>query len=435
MGWSTEVIGGPTGRYAAVGRRGVSYAVTVLSAVASVFVALGVLQKHSCVQNGWGAPDSLWRACYSDLAVGLNVSGGPWASGAQGQPVLTAILAWMLRQITPSGSSLATQQYYFAFAAVFIAVLIAVTVIATTSVLRGTPWLAAHAALSPVIVTASLVSLDAFGVALATIGMVLWMRNKPLAAGILLGAAVMARTYPLIIVAAIVMVALRDRRSRALVELLVGVAAAAAVSLCIAYLASGDPFAVYRQWNAAGAGYGSPWLVLSILKVKLSASTLTALAISGWVAALLVGAYLVMRPRHATPLAPLVLTMLVIVMCTGKSFPVQQAIWILPLLALAAMRWREHLVWAGVEVTYFVMTMVYAASGSDASHNLAPAMYVVFALVRLVAYAAIAWVSWESAEQLADLQDPDAAARAEADLREQLSTESGDDSLIVGGPA
>ena len=35
--------------------------------------------------------------------------------------------------------------------------------------------------------------------------------------------------------------------------------------LAVAYLAGGDPFTVYRNWNAAGPGYGSPWFLLTLL--------------------------------------------------------------------------------------------------------------------------------------------------------------------------
>lgn len=437
VSWATPVIGGVSGRYAAVGRRGISYAITVLSALASVMVALGVAQKHFCVQRGWGAPDSLWRACYSDLAVGVTAQGGPWAQGGPGenQPVLTAVLHWLVREAIPSGSSLAAQQYYFAFGAVLIALFIAAATIATASAMRDTPWLAAHIALSPVLITASLVSFDAFGVALATIGLVLWMRDKPLVAGVVLAAAVMARSYPLVIVAAIAMVALRDDRLRDLVRLLAAGTAVVAVCFGVVFLLDGDPTLVYRNWNAAAPGYGSPWFLLSILKVQVSASTATWLALFGWLFALFVGAYLVRRPRHLTPLAPLALTMLVIVMITGKAFPVQQALWILPLLALTAVRWREHLVWAGVEVTYFVMTMLYIASRSDADKGMPAATYLIFALVRLIAWGAITWISWESAEELEDHRDPEAAAARDAWLERELSTAEGGDSHVVPGPA
>ncbi len=438
VGWSTEVIGGPVGRYAAVGRQGMSYAVVVLSSLASVFVALGVVQKEYCVRNGWGAPDSLWRACYSDLPVAAGQTGGPWSAGGPGQsqPVLTAVLHWGLRVILPTETGVAAQRTYFTAGAIVIALLVAATVIATASMLRGTPWLAAHAALSPVLVTASLVSFDMFGVALATIGFALWVRGRPLPAGLLLGLAVMARTYPLVLILAIALVAVRDRRTADLGRMLLGVVVACAVCLGGAYAAGGDPLLVYRNWNAQAPGFGSPWQVMGLLKMPVSAHTASALAVIGWVIALLVGVYLTRRPRHLTPLAPLAMTMLVIVMCTGKSFPVQQAVWLLPLLALVAMRWREHLIWATVEVVYFVMTWMYVAGSSDPNKGLAPEGYLIFALVRLVAWAAIAWIAWESAEQLEDFRDPQGAAAAEAELAGQLAEKfSTDDSAIVRGRA
>lgn len=440
-GWATQVIGGPTGRYAAVGRRGISYAVTVLSALASVMVALGVGQKTYCVKNGWSAPDSLWRACYSDVAVGLNVEGGPWAKGGPGenQPVLTAILHWVLRKVVPSGSGLSVQQYYFAICAVVVALLVAATVIATAHLLRGTPWLAAHVALSPVLITASLISLDMFGVALATFGFLFWVRERPALAGIALGAATMARSYPLVIVAAIALVALRDRRSEALARMLGAGTVTAVACLAVAYLAGGDPFTVYRNWNAAGPGYGSPWFLLTLLKVDVDPSAATWLAVFGWLLALLVGAYLVRRPAHLTPLAPLALTMLVIVFVTGKSFPVQQALWILPFLALTAFRWREHLVWAGVEIVTFVITMLFIATRTGGVKGVAWQTYLIFVVTRLVAWVSVAWVSWESAEELQDHHDPESAAEADrqlvADLAHGNFSTGGDDSEIVGGPA
>lgn len=434
VAWSTEVIGGPTGRYAAVGRQGMTYAVVVLSSMASVFVALGVVQKEYCVRNGWGSPNSLWHACYSDLPVAAGQTGGPWSagSGGQSQPVLTAVLQWLLRVVLPNEAGGAAQRTYFAAGAVLIALLVAATVIATMSALRGTPWLTAHVALSPVLVTSALVSFDMLGVALAAIGFALWMRGRPLPAGILLGLAVMARSYPLVLIAAIVLVAIRDRRTTDLGRFMLGAVVSCAVCLGGAYVAGGDPLTVYSTWYQQGPGYGSPWQVMGLLKMPVSAHAASVLAMLGWLVAVVVGAYLCRRPRHLTPLAPLAMTMLVIVMCTGKSFPVQQAVWLLPLLALVAMRWREHLIWATVEVVYFAMTWMYVAASADPNKGLAPEGYLIFALVRLVAWAAISWIGWESAEQLEDLRDPAGARTAQAELDRELST---GDSAIVGGRA
>lgn len=401
---ATGIIGGPVGRFAAIGRRGWTYAAAMLSALASVLVALGVLQKNHCVREGWGSPGALWHACYSDLPVGSGgpKGGTPWSSGGAGntQPVLTAILDWIVKQLTPGGSALGTQQVYFAIGTVIIALLIALTTIATASMLRSTPWLAAHVALSPVLITAALVSFDVLGVALATVGMALWARRHPAAAGVCLGAAVMARTYPLVLLGAITLIALRDGARGPLARCLTGAAAAIVVCFGVAYAWGGDPLAPYRGWWHQAAGYGSPGYLLTAAHHPLPATSLSIIAVLGWVVAFLLGVYLTGRPVERTQLAPLALTMLVIVLLTGKSMSVQSCLWVLPLMALAALRWREHLLWAGAEIVYFVMTWMYIAGPSNTAKALPAAAYSFFLLIRLIAYVGIAWASWETSQDL-----------------------------------
>lgn len=411
---ATEVIGGPVGRFAAIGRRGWTYAAAMLSALASVLIALGVLQKNHCVRDGWGSPGALWRACYSDLPVGSGgpKGGTPWSSGGAGrtQPVLTAILDWVVKQLTPGGSALATQQVYFAIGTVVIVLLIALITVATASMVRDTPWLAAHVALSPVLITAALVSFDVLGVALATVGMALWARKHPAAAGICLGAAVMARTYPLVILGAIVLVALRDDARAPLARCLGGAAGAIVVCLGLAYAWGGDPLAPYRGWWHQDAGYGSPAYLLTVAHHPLPATSLSIIAVLGWAVAFLLGVYLSGRPVIRTQLAPLALTMLVIVMLTGKSMSVQSCMWVLPLMALVALRWREHLMWAGAEIAYFVMTWMFIAGPSNTAKAMPGAAYAFFLLVRMIAYIGIAWASWESSDDLpGDPAEPYAA--------------------------
>lgn len=392
------VFGGVSGRFATVGRRGWPFVAALLSAAASVMVALSVLQKDHCVKVGWGSPGALWRACYSDIPIGAGTSyANPWSAGAPGQsqPVLTAILNWALQRLVPGGASLSQQQILFALGAAVVVLCIALTVTATAATLRDTPWLAAHVALSPVLITASMVSFDLFGVALAALGLWCWARSRPLAAGILLGAAVMARTYPLVFVAALVLLCLRDRRPTDLARLLAGVAGVSAVCIGLAVAVGGQPFAPYAAWNDASASYGSLWLVLSFAGISIPAHSLTVIAVCGWVIALVVGIVLV-RGVPGAQFAPVALTMLVIVLLTGKSMPVQTCLWVLPLIALSAMRWREHLVWAGVEIVYFVMTWMYAAQPSNPDKGLPPAGYAVFSVVRSLAYVGLAWAAWES---------------------------------------
>ena len=393
----SQVFGGPVGRFATIGRRGWPFVAALLSAAASVMVALSVLQKSHCVKVGWGSPGSLWRACYSDIPIGVGGSGGPWAAGGPGQsqPVLTAVLTWFAQKVVPGGGSLEEQQMLFAVGAVIVVLCIALTVTATAATLRDTPWLAAHVALSPVLITASMVSFDVFGVALAALGLWAWSRHHPLLAGTLLGAAVMARTYPLVFIAVLVMLCLRDGRRHDLARLVAGALGVIAICIGLAVAVGGEPFAPYAAWNNAGPGYGSVWLLLQTAGIAIPAHPLTVIAVAGWVIALLIGV-VALRVRPDAAFAPLALMLLVIVLLTGKAMSVQTCLWILPLLALSAVRWRDHLIWAGVEIVYFIMVWMYIAAQSNAAKGLPAAAYAVFSLARSLAYVGIAWAAWDS---------------------------------------
>ncbi|WP_050671230.1 glycosyltransferase family 87 protein [Luteipulveratus halotolerans] len=390
-----EVIGGVVGRYAGVGRRPWTFAAALLSAAASVFVALGVLQKNHCVRSGWSTPGSLWRACYSDLpgAVTAQHLSDPWATGGPGesQPVLTAYLTWLVRLLTPEGSGLVEQRFYFAAAAIVIVLLIAVTVAAVAATLPRSPWVAAHVALSPVLITASLMSYDMLGVALMALGVLAWTRRHPLMAGTLLGAATMARTFPAVVIVAIALVAWRERRQTALWRVLSGAVAAIAVGLILGWAVGGDPLASYQVWSDQSAGYGSSWLVVQIAGLDLPAAALTALAVIGWVLALVVGVYLATDRERNLDVAHLSLVMLVVVMVTGKSVSVQSALWLLPLIALCGLRWRDHLVWAGIELASFAAVWMYAGTSFNENRSLPGPAYALLTVLRLLAWIGLAW--------------------------------------------
>lgn len=412
---ATQVVGGPVGRYAAVGRRGWAYVAAVLSSLASVLIALGVLQKNHCVRSGWSTPGSLWRECYSDLPVAVTGTEGssPWAVGGAGhsQPVLTAVLTWALRHLVPSGTSLSQQQAYFAIGAVVIALLVAGTVAATALALEDTPWLAAHVALSPVLITAALISFDMLGVALMAGGLAAWARRKPVLAGVLLGAATMARSFPALVLVAIALVALREGQRSATVRLLVGALVTIGVVLGLAYAWGGDPLEVYGTWADQGPSYGSPWLVLQIMKVAIPAGPLTLITVIGWAVALMTGAYLATDRRRALPAAPVALLMVVIVMVTAKSLSVQAAVWVLPLVALSALRWRDHLLWAGAELIYFGGVWLYVGTSFDANKALPGPAYAVLVMLRLIALIGLAWAAVATHDELEDEREAADAIR------------------------
>ncbi|HEY5247604.1 MAG TPA: hypothetical protein VIJ15_04010, partial [Dermatophilaceae bacterium] len=214
---ASEIIGGPLGRYARLSRRATGYswlpAAAVLAGLSTLTVALGVLQKGHCLTKGWNNPDQFWHACYSDLPSSAGIGHAiPYLSGAPplDQPLISGLVMWLLGLLVPDGSALQRQQWYVALWAVLVTVIVIALVIVTAASVPRAPWRAAQVALSPVLVLAGLVSVDLLGVLLASVALWAWGRNKIFVAGLFMGLAISARTYPLVLLVAIGLLAVRS---------------------------------------------------------------------------------------------------------------------------------------------------------------------------------------------------------------------------------
>jgi hypothetical protein len=181
----------------------------------------------------------------------------------------------------------------------------------------------------------------------------------------------------------------------------------------------------YDGWRNAAPGYGSPWLIPGIwgpqigthdlpgfLGHVMAPSTATRLAALGWVVALLAGAVLALGARQRPRVAQVALVVVGIVLITGKSFPVQSSLWLLPLIALALPRWREHLIWFGAEAAYFIAVWLYAAGASTPTRGLPGRGYVWLLVIRLVVIGALVartwWEAWRPEHDLVRTPDPEA---------------------------
>jgi hypothetical protein len=363
----------------------------------------------------------------------------PYLPGGQplDQPVVTGVVMWLVGLVVPDGSALMRQQWYFALWAVLVVLLVMALVAVTAASVPRAPWRAAHVALSPVLVVAGLVSVDLLGVMLASVALWAWGRNKIWLAGFALGLAISARSYPLVLLVAIGLLALRSGRLGAWVRL-----AATAFATCLAvvlpwFLVSSDALlAAYRAWWGAGAGYGSVWMLPALLRPTmrpgilasvvgngLDPGAVTALAILGWALALVVGAYFALSRERRPTVAEVCLVMLVIVVVTGKAMPVQAGLWLLPLIALVGLTWRDHLIWAGFEVTYFVSVWLYIAGLSKPDRGLPARAYSLLVLLRVVAWLYVlvqVWREASSREPAVQLDPELAVAELDPDLAAEL---------------
>lgn len=417
---ATRAIGGPVGRFAAIGTRGLGAVAASLIALAGVLLALGVFQKGHCVVKGWANPDQFWRACYSDVPV-VHVTSAlaqrhlPWSGSGSDQPLLSGLVMWLIARLSPSaGDGVGAQQWVFTLWVGLAMIMLGMAVLAAVGLLPGDPWHASHLAASPVLVVLALISTDLVGIALVLWAWWAWTRSHPAVAGALLGLAFLVRPFPLLFLIALVLVALRDDRVREAATAVVSAALAALALFLPSLILIGEGIlAAPRNWWSSGPGYGAlalipqslsqcrvdlPWCraTKSLSILSLTPVAATAIALAGWALAIAVGWWLAHRSALRPNAVQVAAVMVLIVALTAKSLSVQSGLWLLPLLALSGIRWRDHLIWAAAEIVHFEATWLHIGFSSDAGKGLPAETYAMVIVLRMVAWAWVLWQVWES---------------------------------------
>ncbi len=423
--WASPVLGGPAGRRVAVPGHPWWSPARVLVLVALATTLLAVLRSQHCRAQGWTTPGQFVHTCYSDVAVLYGTLGGSPGSllgldaaapDGLAQPALTAYVAALLAvlvgplqgvsELLTGGADVvvdAGPRVYFDLFAVVAAGSLVVAVLAVASLSGRRPWDATLLAPSPVVVLSGLVSFDLMGVALGVLAVAVWARGRPLLAGVVLGLAVAARVHVVLVALALVLLAVRGGRAREVA--VAGSAAAftwAAVNLPMALLSPQAWTAPARTWWASEPGYGS-WLLVPRLLADEQVSGVQALtgpqssvvsAVLTVVVLVVVSVWALSAPR-APRLPVLVLLLLVGTFLVSKTVPVQASLWLLPWVALALPRWREHLWWWAAEALYVVAVWQYLVGLSEANRALPAGYYAVLMLGRLAAMAWLGWQAWQ----------------------------------------
>lgn len=390
---ASEVAGGPGGARVDPARHGWWDAPRVLVVVSVLVLSLGAVRHQHCRSAGWTSPGQFFHACYSDLPsqyASLAQHGVP----VESQPVGTAVLMRGMAALVPSGTSpadAAPVRAFFDLGVLASAVALVVVVLAVVGCSGRRPWDAALVAWSPLLVLASLVSLDLVGVALSTAGLWAWAWRRPVLAGALLGLAGTVRGYPLLVLGAVLVLAVRAGHARH------GAAAAAAATgawaaVNLPFLVR-DPQAWTGYWASAlpgPVGYGSPWKLAQLAGATPSTSVVFLGSLAGLVAVGVGVAVLALRAPVRPRLPAVAVLLLVGALLVLPAFPVQASLWVLPLAVLAVPRWRDHLLWAGAESVYVIVTWLHIAS-LDAPDRGAPAS--LYALALALRLAALAWLA------------------------------------------
>ncbi|WP_162873078.1 glycosyltransferase family 87 protein [Austwickia chelonae] len=410
-------FGGPLGRRIRLDDvRGWRGSLAGITFVGAVMVALGLFQKGHCLANGWGAPESFWRACYSDLpflyaGTPLAEGGFPYVPNAAvfSQPPLTGMLMWLVALITPGGEPFDQQRWNFVLWAVLTVAILTVLIVVIARSCSRAPWRVVHVAASPLLVTAVLVSPDLFAVTLASLALLLWGREQPEWAGVVFGAAIAAHTYTGLLVLVVCLLALRSGRLRSWSVM----AGATLLSFCGVMVAIfglsvwagsaqgladlGGLLAPYRLWFNGGPDYGSLWFLPRLWGVEVTPGWAVTFSALGWVVALLAGAGVALSAARRPTIAELAIIVVGVVLITGRTIPVQSSLWLLPLVALAGLRWRDHLIWVSTELCYFVAIWLYLGGLSDAARAFPMSWFLFFSLLRLAGIGWLVAAAWTQA--------------------------------------
>jgi len=398
----TTSLGGPAGRRLRPPDRWPLARLAPVVLLLALPLSAAALRQAGCLANGWRGQFPVWRQCAApavqalptaDLPDGLSAYLGGGLRVAE--PVLSAVATTVLTAIAPGVGS-AQQRWFLALWVLVSAALLAGLVVAVGTVRRHPDADPVALALSPVLALTLYRSTDLLPLALAVVAVWAWSRDRTRLAGVLGGLALLAGPLSAVVLLAMVLLPGRDgadARRRLLVTTAVTVAV---VAVPVALVDAGALTASFRAWRRAGAGPGSAWYLFTMAGFPIGKGHVAAIAGLG----LLLSAALVVlmaRARPRPPVGSVALVGLCAALATAASFQPWAALWLVPFVALAGIRWRDHLLWAGAEAVHGVAMYGYLIYLTDPSHGLPPGWYSAALLLRLLAVAWIARQAWVGA--------------------------------------
>jgi len=416
----TGRVGGPLGRHAEVSRSAWFDPVpwVVIAAVLTWLVLM--VRQVPCLQTVVGqVPNSFVRLCYSDIPVLYQNRPNMWGGVALFSytpssfpleyPVLTGGFIWVARWlsgifgavVTPDASSdqiLAAANIFWAVNAVMLAICFGVLVWSHlqmgrnsasphTGGVRVRAWDALLIAGAPAVMMAGLINWDLFAVALTSLGLLLWSKKRPFAAGVLIGLAVASKFYPLALIPVVLLLCIRAGRLKAFGQFVGGAA--------LAWLAVNVPVVVTPSWkldfsgwsyfwtyNAdRGPDFGSLWYLLQHVGFRIlnvSVAEAVCLIVSG----LFIAGLTLTAPRRPR-LAQVALLALVAFLIFNKVYSPQYVLWLLPFVVLARPVVLDWAVFSVSEGLYFLAVWGYLAGTlTDANGN--DYLYWLAILLRIV---------------------------------------------------
>ena len=411
-----EVIGGPVGRHALIGRTRFFTPVRVMFVVALVFLALGWATKAPCLQStGTGAGDqrvanwdnqrAYYQLCYSDTvplygAELLNQGKFPYKSSwvetdAHGAPqtrydgaaavrhmeypVLTGVYQYVAMTLAKTYTAaskvvalpvVAEVVVFFDVVAFGLALAWLVTLWASAGLAGRRVWDALLIGASPLVIFQIFTNFDALATAFAMGGLLAWARRRPTLAGVLLGLGVAAKLYPVLLCGPLVVLALRTGRGREVVQTITAaVAAWLAVNLPVMVLFPRGWSEFFRLNSRRDADLDSVYNVIGSftgwsgfdpgLGFWEPPAVLNGVVAAAFALCCAAIGYVALTAPVRPRVAQLAFLLVAAFLLTNKVWSPQFSLWLVPLAVLALPHRRILLAWMTVDALVWVPRMYY----------------------------------------------------------------------------
>lgn len=393
----TGFLGGPVGRFALIGRQRWWTPLRVLILTTLVFLSFGFLSKANClwgsrdaegnVSINWSGDRQYLSACYNDIIPlfsgrGLDRDGFPYAwSWQEGEltryleyPVLTGLfqglMGWLSRLTRPlveavPGLELPQASWYFALTALAMSAMWVATIRLVVELTGNRVWDTVLVAASPLVIVHAFTNWDIPSILAVAAALVAVRRGHPVWAGVFIGLGAALKLWPLYILGAYLVLAVRGGRWRPFL----GMTVAAAVSWLMVnvpvMLSHPDAWREFLRLNSErGWEWSTVWAVLSRqtgwtgfdsgggTPVILNAVTFALFGL-GCLAIAVFGLSVRRRPR----VAELIFLIVACFLLVNKVWSPQYSLWLVIPAVLALPRWRLLLSWMAVDMLVWPMLM------------------------------------------------------------------------------
>jgi uncharacterized membrane protein len=400
----------------ALGSTGVLLAASVLGMV------LAFAEKSPCRSGAWNSYASQFqRACYTDIyplyyGEGLAQGKVPYTGHPVEYPVLIGgamqAAAWLVRNVSDATRG----REFFDVTVLLLAVCAVAGVLATARAagprggsggsyppeVHSRRAQALMVALSPALILSAFVNWDLIALALTALGIAAWAARRGVWAGVLLGLAVAAKFYPLVVFGPLLLLCLRVGQLRAFAKTVAAaVLAWLAVNLPVMIVAPSGWARFYTFSKDRGADWGSIWYLFEHYNVPVlgnpSLSALNKMSAVLFAVACAAIAVLALAAPRRPRLPQLCFLVLAAFLATNKVWSPQYVIWLVPLAVLARPRLWPYLLWQLAEVAYFFgiwgyLIVVFAAEGNPVTgyQGISTGWYFATLLTRFLAVGLLA---------------------------------------------